>query len=155
MQSIVKKINCIYLFICLGLVVNSTFAQQNLNELEFSIGTWKVENKENYEVWNKLSPVEFSGEVYKLIDNSKNISETLTLKIVENKIVYQATVPSQNDGKTIDFNLNTLIKITFSFENLQHDFPKKIQYKKIDQNKIFIQVLGEDDKGFSYFMNRE
>ena len=150
-----KKIKSLFLFICLSLIVNSIFAQQNLNQLNFLIGTWKVENKESYEAWNKLSPVEFSGEVYKLIGNSKNIRESLALKIIESKIVYQATVPTQNDGKTIEFKLNILTKNTFSFENSQHDFPKKIQYNKIDQNKIFIQVLGEDNKGFSYFMIRQ
>ncbi len=150
-----KKIKSLFLFICLGLIVNSTFAQQNLNQLNFLIGNWKVENKESYEVWNKLSPVEFSGKVYKLIDNSKNIREILALKIIESEIVYQATVPTQNDGKTIEFKLNILTKNTFSFENPQHDFPKKIQYHKIDENKIFIQVMGEDNKGFSYFMSRQ
>ena len=62
----------------------------------------------------------------------------------------RATVPDQNEGRTIQFTLNTEIKSYFSFENEKHDFPKKIQYKKITDDEIEITVLGDNGKGFSY-----
>jgi len=74
----------------------------------------------------------------------------LSIKKIGNRIIYEATVPNQNDGETIQFTLNTEIKLYFSFENDKHDFPKKIQYKKISDNEIEVAVLGDNGKGFSY-----
>jgi len=82
--------------------------------------------------------------------NQKKISETLLIKIIGNQIVYEATVPNQNDGKAVQFILNNEIKSYLSFENLDHDFPKKIQYKKITEDEIIVSVLGENGKGFTY-----
>ena len=93
---------------------------------------------------------ELIGHSYKLNNNQKTISETLTIKKAGNQIIYEATVPDQNEGKTIQFILSTKIKTYFSFENDKHDFPKKIQYKKITDDEILVTVLGDKGEGFSY-----
>jgi hypothetical protein len=77
MYSLMKNIKLLILFTGLGLIANTAFAQQSLNEFEFLIGIWKVENKESYEVWNRLSPVEFGGEVYKMIDTQRILKKRL------------------------------------------------------------------------------
>jgi len=46
-----------------------------------------------------------------------------------------------------DFTCNKL-----SFENEKHDFPNKIQYTQINENEIFVEVLGKNNEGFSYKM---
>ena len=71
-----------------------------------------------------------------------------------NTIVYLATVTDQNEGSRVGFVLNEAIDSCFSFENIEHDFPKKIQYKKISDQELHINVLGEDDKGFSLIMKK-
>ncbi len=65
------------------------------------------------------------------------------------------TVFNQNDGKGIPFTLKSLEKNLFSFENPQHDFPKKIQYKILNSNELYVSVLGEKDKGFSYKLMKQ
>ncbi len=124
--------------------------ENKTSRIEFMIGTWKVENKEQYEVWEKTENKELIGYVYKFSNDQKEINETLSIKIIENKIIYEATVPDQNEGRTIPFTLNSDIKEFLSFENLEHDFPKKIQYKKINENEIKVIVIGDSNKGFSY-----
>lgn len=57
---------------------------------------------------------------------------------------------NQNNGKGIDFKLNLMSENIFSFENLSNDFPKKIIYTKVKSDELFIQVLGVNDKKFSY-----
>lgn len=69
---------------------------------------------------------------------------------MENKVIYEATVPDQNEGKAIPFTLNNDIKEYLSFENIEHDFPKKIQYKRINEDEIEVTVLGDEGKGFTY-----
>jgi hypothetical protein len=125
-------------------------AANRIQQLDFLEGTWKIEGKETYEVWEKAKPQHYIGQSYKLNNGQKTISETLVIRKIDNKIVYEANVPDQNEAKTIQFVLNTENKSCYSFENIEHDFPKKIQYKKITNDKIEVSVLGDDDKGFSF-----
>jgi hypothetical protein len=133
-----------------------TFSETNQkNDFSFLEGTWKVEFKENYETWERVNDKELKGKSYTLKNQKKIIAEFLELKENEGKTVYTAVVMNQNDGKPVDFVLNKDVKGKFSFENLTHDFPKKIQYTLLDEKTLFVEVLGENDKGFSYRMIKQ
>ncbi|WP_299210801.1 DUF6265 family protein [uncultured Aquimarina sp.] len=150
-----KKVNytsIIFITLCF---LNSCIGQTEIKELNFMVGVWKIENKTTYEEWKKEKGDQFIGVSYKLIERIKKVSEHLLIKKINDTIIYQATVPNQNDGKTINFTLNNSITDKLSFENLSHDFPRKIQYQKINDSKLFVQVLDEDDKGFSYYLIRQ
>jgi hypothetical protein len=134
---------------------SNTAKSYTLNDLSFLAGIWKIENKQKYETWSLLSDKSLTGNAHSEKDGEKKISEYFTIQIKEGKIVYSATVPKQNQGKTIDFTLNNSVINKFSFENLDHDFPKKIQYKKLDENTIWVEVLGNGDKGFSFKMLKQ
>ena len=124
-------------------------SENKLSEFYFLVGTWKMEGKENYESWEKLDHL-FKGQSYKIVDGQQIVTEIIELKSDGNRIIYTPTVFDQNEGKPIQFILLKLDKNVFSFENSDHDFPKKIQYKKQSENELLITVLGENDKGFSY-----
>jgi hypothetical protein len=126
-----------------------------MESVDFLIGTWKIEDKNQYETWVKASNNELIGHSYKVKENQKIILETIAIKMIDNQMVYEATVPDQNEGQTIKFALNPEIELYFSFENLNHDFPKQIQYYKISEDEIKISVLGDDGKGFSYKLIRQ
>jgi len=117
---------------------------------EFLQGTWKVENKGTYEEWEIVTTREYVGSSYKIKDGNKVILENLTIRSSENSVIYTATVLNQNQGKGIEFTLNQIDENTVSFENPNHDFPKKIIYQKITDKQVYVQVLGKDEKGFSY-----
>lgn len=133
-------------FLCLLIAC----AEDNNSRIEFMVGTWKMDGKEQYEVWETTKNKELRGYSYMIKDNQKTIAETLSIKKIENNIIYEATVPDQNEGRTIQFTLNNKIFEYLSFENINHDFPKKIQYKRINDDEIEVTVLGDEDKGFSY-----
>ncbi len=135
---------------CFLIIFLTYCTQEATTELDFLAGTWKAENKEQYEVWEKKNPSLFEGYSYKMEDGQQKITETLTIRKVNGRFVYEATVPDQNEGQTISFVQNQAFDSLFSFENDEHDFPKKIQYQKIEDDKIKVTVLGEDDQGFSY-----
>lgn len=133
-----------------------SFTQKcNLNEFRLLEGTWKMENKENYETWKIKNENELEGNSYKMKADKKIVSEFLSIKKIEGKVIYTAQVVNQNDGKPIEFVLNKEVKNKISFENLTHDFPKKIQYTKLDETTLFVEVLGENDQGFSYKMMKQ
>jgi len=123
-------------------------SENKISRVDFMVGTWKMEGKEQYEVWESTKNKELIGYSYRFNDNQKIITETLSIKIIENNIIYEATVPDQNEGKTIPFTLNNEIKEYLSFENIKHDFPKKIQYKRLNNDEIEVTVLGDEGKGF-------
>ncbi len=121
----------------------------DLKQVEFLIGVWKIEGKESYESWEKRED-RLKGLSYKIKNGQKVVSETIEIYVLENQIIYYPTVFNQNDGKGIPFKLIQFEQNLFSFENAEHNFPKKIQYQILSDNELYISVLGENDKGFSY-----
>jgi len=132
-----------------------SFTQKETHALHFLQGTWKMETKENYETWEVVNNHELKGSSYAIRGGKKMTSEFLSITISPDKTVYTAVVPNQNEGKPVDFVLNTTVQNKFSFENLHHDFPKKIQYTKIDDKTLLVEVLGDNDQGFSYKMTKQ
>ena len=130
-------------------------SQSEIELITFFEGTWKIENKQSYEVWEKENATTFKGYSYKIIDGNEVIQEYLKIEFRDNQLFYTAKVLNQNNQKEIEFILNPSIKGKLSFENLKHDFPKKIQYKKLNFNQILVEVLGVNDKGFSFKMTKQ
>jgi hypothetical protein len=120
---------------------------------DFLQGTWKMENKEIYEQWDKFNDNSLKGISYKLQDGKMTISEYLNISRNEDKIIYTATVLNQNNGKGIDFEL-TQSDSAYTFENPSHDFPKKIVYQKLSETEILVQVSA-GQKGFAYKMQKQ
>jgi hypothetical protein len=143
------------MLICCGLFLFISCVNLNMEAVDFLIGTWKVESKNQYETWVMDSNNELNGHSYQVNENQNIILETIAIKMIDNQMIYEATVPDQNEGQTIQFALNPEIESYFSFENLNHDFPKQIQYHKISDNEIKISVLGDEGKGFSYMLIRQ
>lgn len=130
------------------------FQNSQINTLQFLTGRWKVQNKENYETW-AMKGGALEGNSYKIRNGNKQIDEHLSIQINGEKIIYTAKVLNQNNAQPIAFVLNKAIKDKFSFENAAHDFPKKIQYTKQNDSTLFVAVLGDNDKGFSYTMIKQ
>lgn len=129
-----------------------TFSQASYPD--FLQGTWKMENKEVYEHWDKLNENTLKGFSYKLKDAQMSISEYLDITKANNEITYTATVLKQNNGKGVSFTL-TKTDSSFTFENPQHDFPKKIVYQKLNDTEIYVQVSDGKQKGFAYKMQKQ
>ena len=145
----IKK-NFMSMFLGIMIIFTSSLSSGSwIGEFAELVGIWKVDGKELYESWEHTEAFTFTGAGYTLVDGEKKIHEQLKLEITDSNIVYTAQVENQNDGKSIPFVLNLNIKESFSFENLEHDFPQKIQYKFEGTDTMHVNVLGTDDKGFS------
>ena len=126
-----------------------------MSQLDFLIGTWKLETKDQFEVWDKNEKNELIGQSFSIKNNQKVISETLIVKEVNKQVIYEATVLDQNEGRPVQFILNKDDSSCFSFENDRHDFPKKIQYKKITNTRVEVSVLGDKNEGFSFIQIKQ
>ena len=147
--------NLIANLLFIAFLATHLFGQNSdLAEVEFLIGTWKMDGKESFEKWTKKDN-RLLGKSYKFINEQEKVSETLEIKKQGDQLVYTATVFDQNEAKGVTFILKSTKDKNHSFENPNHDFPKKIQYKIVNPNKLLVSVLGEGDKGFSFYMNRQ
>lgn len=129
-----------------------SFAQSSYPD--FLQGTWKIENKDVYEHWDKVNDNSLKGFAYKLKEGQMFISEYLDIYKTNNEIIYTATVLEQNQGSGVDFKL-TNADSTFTFENPNHDFPKKIEYKKLNDTEVVVKVSDGKQKGFEYKMQKQ
>ena len=105
------------------------------------VGEWKMENLDTYEVWKKEDGV-LEGFSYKLLDGEKIITEELKIEIVGDDAFYIAKVYDQNEGKPIRYKMNKTYTDRWMFENLGHDFPKRIIYHMVQDHHINIRLEG-------------
>ncbi len=141
----------ILLFCLLNFFVKTSYS----GDLDFLIGTWKVDSSDNYEHWDKLNDNTFKGCSYSLIkDGTFSILEYLQISTLNNKTTYSANVLTQNEGQEIQFTMSKKDN-SFIFENSKHDFPNQIVYNKLSENEIFVKVSGQKQQsGYSYKMTR-
>lgn len=130
-------------------ISQSLFAQSVFPK--FLNGTWKMEDKEVYEHWDLLNENSLKGISYANRNGVIVIMEYLEISNIQKEVLYSATVVDQNNGDPIYFKLIQSDSL-FVFVNPYHDFPQKIVYHKIDEQKLFVEVLGKNDEGFSYFL---
>ncbi len=115
----------------------------------FLQGTWRVENQEIYEHWDKLNDHTLKGLSYKMEDGRMIVSEYLEIVQSNNEVIYTAIVINQNQNQGIEFKL-TQSDSTFVFENMNHDFPKKIVYQQLSENGILVQVSDGKQQCYDY-----
>lgn len=143
------KSKFIFLLLILFLALPAAAQTAKLSDIgEFLKGTWKINDKERYEQWI-VSADKLSGRGFNRDKGLEKVYETLEIRLVDGKVNYLATVPDQNDGRTIAFSMTNSSVNELTFENPDHDFPKKIVYKKISPAEISVSVFGEGEKGFS------
>jgi len=73
----------------------------------------------------------------------------------KNMLTYSALVYEQNNGEWINFELRTNVDDVMIFENKKHDFPKQIRIFFPEKNIMQVQVLGDNQEGFTNQFNRQ
>jgi len=131
---------------------NQPIAQSDFPD--FLQGTWKVDGKDINEHWDKLNDSNLKGFSYELNNGLVSVFEYLDLSRHEDMILYTATVLNQNQGRSICFKL-TETDPAFVFENPDHDFPKKIEYRKLTDTEILVRISDGKQKEFSWKMTRQ
>jgi hypothetical protein len=122
-----------------------------INEFDWLVGTWQEKGKQNFEVWHRVGN-EFRAESFELKPNEiKTVTEKIRLTKRGSDFFYIPDVP--HNGKPIEFKITSFDKNGFVAENPQHDFPKKISYKKIHQTELVATISG-GNKSISYLFQK-
>lgn len=154
-----KKIPLLLLFMAtFGDSISQQVAKQARDEfkkLAWLEGTWlRTNNRSGYtgtERWFKTSPFEFQGYgvTYKGADTL--FVEKLRIAINEDRIYYIADVPENK--QPVYFRLTEITKTGFTFENHDHDFPKKIVYEA--ENDILKATVSGNNKSLEYVFRKQ
>lgn len=109
-------------------------------------GTWK-ETSGAYESWQKASTHLLQGRGYILKGRDTLLLEALSITQQQGIWVYTATVPDQNDGRGIPFELVQWNDNSFLFSNPEHDFPQQLHYRFLSNDSLTVIVKGLDKNG--------
>lgn len=97
-------------------------------------GIWKENNGKSMEAWT-VAENRMNGTGYKLMpDGSKKISEEMSVIKKGNDYYFISDI--EGPQAAIEFKITSRDKDSFVAENLNHDFPKRIVYKRMDQNHL-------------------
>ena len=116
---------------------------------DWLIGKW--ENKSDQgnllEIWKKKNDSLFIGESYFIKEKDTLHSEKMELQQKGENLIYVSNIKGQNEDKPITFKHNITIEKQLVFENPNNEYPRKIVYKPIAKDRIFIEVSGmQQDK---------
>lgn len=109
-------------------------------------GSWKLENRPVIEQW-VMKNGRLEGLVFLVGQEDTVITETLRLFEVEGAFWYEATVPDQNDGKPIQFQLTNSGEDFWVFTNKEHDFPDQITYRFVHTDSLTATIEGDATTG--------
>jgi len=138
-------------------VVNSPIADHadSHPSINFMTGTWKAQGAEEFEVWEQESDLSYSGYAYRIKNGEKVIWEKM--RVFKQSGVWRLAVrvPEQNEGESVIFILETDPSKEFLFMNEEHDFPKRILYRRNSATEWIADVRGDDNQGFSIVLEKQ
>ncbi|PZR41534.1 MAG: hypothetical protein DI538_00940 [Azospira oryzae] len=139
-------------YILLLIVWIPFIGKAQVNEFGWLQGTWKMKNKETYEVWKTGNDQKIlEGISYRIKGADTVVSETLKIK-QQNGIFYY--VPDvAGDQPEVYFKITRYDANGFTAENPEHDFPKIIRYQLQSPHSINAAIEG-DGKLISFVFDR-
>ena len=113
---------------------------------DWLLGKWENKSDDGnlLEIWKKANDSLFIGESYFIKGKDTLHSEKIELQQRGENLFYISTIKGQNNDQPITFNHNIEIAKELVFENPKNEYPRKIVYKPIAKDRIFIEVSGID-----------
>ncbi|MFD2602059.1 DUF6265 family protein [Flavobacterium suzhouense] len=117
----------------------------NIEKANWFLGEWANTSNEGEltERWKKENDSVFHGESYFVKENKDTVfAEHVKLWEANGKLTYTVTVPNQNNGEAVDFEMTSSTTNQIVFENPKHDFPNKITYNKVGNDSLVAEISG-------------
>lgn len=122
-------------------------------------GTWKMITKRGAicEEWKKMDKDYLQNRGYMVKGADTIISERVTLTNTKEGIFYTSTVEDQNNKQPVAFKMTKGEGNVFTFENPEHDFPKRIVYRFVTNDSLyaFIDDGTEAGKKQNFYFKRQ
>ena len=107
-------------------------------------GSWRNTSKsmDFHENWKRLDDQHLSAESYVLVKNDTVFYERIILTKTTKGWDYTVSVRDQNKELPVTFASTLLSDDLLVFENAKHDFPNRIEYKKITEDSLIATIFG-------------
>jgi len=133
-------------------------ACSTLDGMHWLLGAWRAEGERVFtdENWTQVSPSTFEGRGEAMVKASgeKQGLETLRLVEMSSGIYYIAKVG--HNALPIAFEATQCNDESAVFENPQHDFPKRLVYRRKGADGLVVEVSDGASEGFTLeFARRE
>ena len=115
--------------------------QAQVKEFGWLAGTWQEKGKSNFEVWSVKGTTIKASSYQQDTSGNKKVTEEIEIIKKDGKFFFVPNVAENRD--VVYFEITSFDKNGFVAENPQHDFPKKIRYRKTGKA---LQASIEGDK---------
>jgi len=150
-----RKLSVLALLFSLSTAVGAAPCD-SLQSVRWILGDWKTEGGQTTtsESWGEVSPRTFEGrgEARTTDTNELRSSETLRLVEMSGELFYVAKVG--HNEVPVAFKLTGCTEESAVFENPDHDFPRRLEYRRTGKNKMLVRVSDGGDKGFQVEFER-
>ncbi len=127
-----------------------------ISVISWLLGNWQQEREETIrtESWETVAPGIYRGLGQSLLkeDGSVRFSESLLLYEASGVITYLASVPENK--LPVPFAMVSASSEHAVFENLSHDFPKRLDYRLTSWCELQVRVSDAGDEGFTLIFAR-
>lgn len=140
-----QKITLVLLLLAIVSCKNSESNEKDkIKVARWLLGNWenKLADRKLSETWKKVNDSTFQAQSYFIKEKDTLHFETITLKQTGEELTYNAAVKGQNGDKPVTFKLTNLTEKQLVFENLKHDYPKKISYTQITEDSLVAEISG-------------
>ena len=120
------------------------------------LGAWVADGGKRIitETWTEASPTTFEGQGVTRDRNDGSVvdGEALRLVAMGDGVFYVAKV-AHNDYP-VAFRLTTCEADRLVFENPGHDFPRRLEYRRVDGDRLEVHVSDGAERGFKLDFRR-
>jgi hypothetical protein len=128
-----------------------------LDAAQWLVGSWRAESRDSVvtETWTEVGArtYEGRGETRARADGQLRDQEDLRLVAMGDGVFYVAKV-AHND-RPVAFRLTTCGDGRLVFENPSHDFPRRIEYRRLDGIRFEVHVSDGAGRGFRLEFTRQ
>ena len=122
----------------------------SLEPARWLLGSWVEDGGKRIvtETWTEASPTTFEGEgvTRERTDGPVVDGEALRLLAMADGVFYVAKV-AHNDYP-VAFRITTCEANRLVFENPGHDFPRRLEYRRVDGDRLEVHVSDGAERGF-------
>jgi hypothetical protein len=124
---------------------------QKSDALKWISGAWilKTNRGDMVEKWIAINDSTFQGKSMMVkTPGDSTLQETIELKYRNKAWTYMPIALGQNNNQPVTFNIIFLSRDEFIAQNLNHDFPQRIAYRRV-KNQLFASIEGSRNSKYS------
>ncbi len=132
--------------------------KNDMSQFSWLVGEWMDSTSDGkmIEIWNRIDDTTFVGSSIYMAGVDTIFYEEISLRMKNGKVFYIPSVQNQNNGEPVYFAFTSAKKGEYTFENEEHDFPKKIVYTNPHKDSLVAFIEGPTANGYKkeYFKMR-